>query len=325
MTELSLPAPRFARLVPRPGILPFSMAITVLNVLGHTVLGFEQAWAHPFVALAAAYASELFVEVALRGWAQARFRGGFRNAVIFLLPAHITGLAVGMLLYANERFLVIAFAAALAILSKTFFRLQVPGAPKGTTVHFMNPSNIGITVTLLLFSDWVGVAQPYQFTEGLSGIFDMALPALIVCSGSMLNWRATKKLPLIAAWLVGFALQAVLRSEITGQGVVSLLAPMTGTAFVLFSFYMITDPMTSPASPRAQVMFGFATAAIYGLLSFGGVVFGLFFSLTLVCAMRGVLIWFDARRAVDARPHPGEPLRVFSHAVGESAAKAPSA
>ena len=305
------------RLHPRPGILPFSIAITVLNILGHTVLGFEQAWLHPMVSLLTAYLCELGVEIALRGWAGARFRGGLRNLVIFLLPAHITALAVAMLLSTNERFMVIAFAAAFAIVSKSMFRVALASAPQGTSVHFLNPSNIAITATLLIFHDWVGVAQPYQFTEGLDGILDWLLPGFIVCTGSVLNWRATKKLPLIAAWLTGFALQALVRALATEQSLFSLLAPMTGTAFVLFTFYMISDPMTTPTARRAQVVFGLSTAAVYGLLTYAGIVFGLFFSLSLVCSARGAMLWLESRRAVQAGRHPaqqpgssGVPLRV---------------
>ena len=33
----------------------FAVAITVLNVAGHTVLGFEQAWIVPVAAVVAAY------------------------------------------------------------------------------------------------------------------------------------------------------------------------------------------------------------------------------------------------------------------------------
>jgi hypothetical protein len=50
-----------------PGLRRFAVAISILNVLGHTVFGFEQAWATPFVALAAAYGTELVLE-----WADAR-------------------------------------------------------------------------------------------------------------------------------------------------------------------------------------------------------------------------------------------------------------
>ena len=41
------------------GLRRFAIAITFLNILGHTFLGFEQSWAQPFVSLLAAYLMEL--------------------------------------------------------------------------------------------------------------------------------------------------------------------------------------------------------------------------------------------------------------------------
>ncbi len=289
--------PAVARPQPKPGILPFAIAITVLNLLGHTWLGFEQAWLTPFVALGAAYLSEIGTELAINGWLKARFRGGARHLVIFLLPAHITGLAVSMLLYTNERFVVVAFAASLAIFSKVLLRVPVPGARAGTTTHFMNPSNLGIAATLLLFSDWVGVAQPYQFTENVSGALDWVIPGVIVCSGSFLNWRATHRITLVLAWLLGFAGQAAVRAWVSPQDLHTLLSPMTGMAFVLFTFYMVSDPMTTPRSRQGQIVFGLATAALYGLLTHAGIVFGLFFSLCISCAGRGAWMAWACRRA----------------------------
>jgi hypothetical protein len=69
------------------GLWRFAIAISVLNILGHTVLGFEQAWAHPIVALAVAYTMELSLE-AIDAWAQrrrARFLGSPRIFAEFLL------------------------------------------------------------------------------------------------------------------------------------------------------------------------------------------------------------------------------------------------
>ena len=40
----------------------FAITISVLNVLGHTVLGFENSWAQMFVALLTAYFTEIFLE-----------------------------------------------------------------------------------------------------------------------------------------------------------------------------------------------------------------------------------------------------------------------
>jgi hypothetical protein len=61
-------------------------------------------------------------------------------------------------------------------------------------------------------------------------------------------------------------------------------------AFLLFTFYMVTDPATTPSGWRAQVAFGLSVAAGYGVLMAFHVVFGLFFSLTAVCAARGALL-----------------------------------
>ena len=128
----------------------FAIAITVLNVLGHTVLGFEQSVAQPLVGAARPPTRiELLLEsierVAPAG-ARRASSAAARRCVDFLLSAHITGLAVAMLLYANDRLRPIAFAAAVAIGSK----YAVPG--RGSTArtrHFFNPSNFGITATLL--------------------------------------------------------------------------------------------------------------------------------------------------------------------------------
>ncbi len=269
------------------GLRRFAFAISVLNLLGHTVLGFEQSWAQPFVALLAAYATELLIEtVEARCQRRApRYVGGRGQTVDFLLSAHISGLAVSMLLYANARLGVMAFAAALAIAAKALVRVRVGNG----TRHVFNPSNFGITVTLLLFP-WVGIAPPYAFTENLSGFGDWLLPAVIVCSGTFLNARFTGRLPLIAAWLTTFALQALARGALFGTLVPAALAPMTGTAFILYTFYMVTDPATTPSSRRGQLLFGASVGLTYGLLMSLHVVFGLFFALTIVSAARGLAL-----------------------------------
>ncbi|MBU8900207.1 RnfABCDGE type electron transport complex subunit D [Corallococcus sp. M34] len=292
------------------GLRRFAVAITVLNLLGHSVLGFEMAWAHPLVALGTAYAMELLLE-----WLEARaqgraprFMGGVGSFVDFLLPAHITGLAVAMLLYANARLAPVAFASAVAIASKALFRAPV----EGTWRHFLNPSNFGISVTLLAFPS-VGIAPPYQFTENLYGVGDWVLPAIIVCTGTFLNARFTQRLPLILGWVGGFALQALLRAWLMGGAVMPPLMPMTGVAFVLYTFYMVTDPGTTPRQPVAQVMFGASVAAAYCLLVGRHIVFDLFFSLTVVCVARGALLY--ARALLPRRDAP--PTVLATSAGGE--------
>jgi len=285
------------------GLSRFAFAITILNVVGHNFLGFEQSWITPFVSVGAAYATEFLGETidARMNNRPARFAGSFLNVVKFLLPAHISGLAIGMLLYAAENAAAIAFAASAAIASKYVLRIGVGKDSRGQAAfrHFLNPSNFGITITLLLFPT-VGIAPPYQFTENTSGIVDWLLPLVIIASGSYLNAKATGRIPLIIAWVSAFALQAIIRAALNGTPVEAGLLPMTGFAFILFTFYMITDPATSPSARASQIGFAAATAAFYAMFMELHIVFGLFYSLTIVTALRGTWV---ALKHINRRRH----------------------
>ena len=70
---------------------------------------------------------------------------------------------------------------------------------------------------------------------------------------------------------------------------------MTGFAFILFTFYMITDPATSPSKIASQVCFAAAVAAFYALFMELHIVFGLFYALTVVTATRGTWIFLSRR------------------------------
>ncbi|GAA3119780.1 hypothetical protein GCM10010466_08290 [Planomonospora alba] len=265
----------------------FAVSITVFNVLGHTVLGFEQAYATPLAALAVAYALELGLERldATVNGRPVKYAGGWIRLLDFLLPAHISALACAMLLYANDRLAPVILAVIVAIASKYLIRVRLNGSFR----HVLNPSNTGIVVVLLVFP-WVGIAPPYHFTEWVSGPLDWVIPAVILVSGTVLNAMLTKKMPLILGWVGAFAAQAVIRTAIDGTATVTALTVMTGTAFVLFTNYMITDPGTTPVKPGRQVLFGVAAAAVYGLLVHFHITFGLFFALVIVCAVRGAAL-----------------------------------
>lgn len=267
----------------------FAISISIFNIAGYTVLGFEQSWGWPLIALAVSYTLDLTLEViGARGEKRPpRFLGnGVRGLVEYLYPAHITALAVNMLLYVNDRIPVMVFGVMVAISGKWILRVPV----RGRLRHYMNPSNLGITVVVLLFS-WTSIAPPYHFTEGVGGIVDWLIPLGILGAGSMLNGMLTKRMWLIGAWVIGFALQAIVRGLIFDTSIVSALSMMTGVAFILFTNYMIPDPGTTPMRPVSQVGFGAGAALVYGLLIAVHVPYGLIFSLTITCAIRGGFLW----------------------------------
>lgn len=189
------------------------------------------------------------------------------------------------------------FHLVVLVLLLVLGMLIPPGVP---TRHYLNPSNFGITVTLLLFPS-VGIAAPYQFTENLGTTGDWMLPLAVVCTGSALNTVYTRRVPLLLAWVGAFALQAVVCSLILGHTtgycpVVARLSVMTGVAFVLFTFYMVTDPATTPERTWAQVVFGASVAVVYSVLVMAHIVFGLFVSLVIVCVVRGLGMYLLALR-----------------------------
>jgi len=265
----------------------FAITISVLNVLGHTVLGFENSWAQMMVALLTAYLTELFLEI-VDAWANKRptqFAGGVTNFIDFLLPAHISGLAVSMLLYGGGLLLPFAFAAAVAIASKALFTVNVNNAKR----HFLNPSNTGIALTVFLFPALAPI-MPWQFTERLGSNLSTAFPVLIICLGTFMNVRYAKRMPLVLGWVLAFALQGVIRCLVNDLPLVVGLIPITGVSFVLFTFYMITDPGATPSDWREQVIFGAATAFVYCLLVVSHIGFAFFYALLIVSLARGLIL-----------------------------------
>jgi hypothetical protein len=291
----------------------FAISLTVFNTLGYTVLGFEQPWLWPFLALATGYTAELAFEM-IGAWAERRaprFRGrGARGLYEFLLPAHITSLAVNMLLYANNRWWPIMFGIVVAVGQKHFLKAPVNGRWR----HFMNPSNLGITVTLLVFGSWVSIGPPYQFTEYANSLFRVLIPLVIATAGTVINAMLTRRIMLIMGWMGGFAIQALIRHLIWHVALFTALGVMSGVAFVLFTNYMVTDPGTTPTKGRAQFIFGSGIAVVYAVLMVFNVVYTLFFATSIVCALRGILWWRAhlrqrrrERLQSAASPAPGQP------------------
>ena len=260
---------------------------TLLTILGHTILGFEQSYLQVLVALVAGYGSAMafeFVDAKCHD-RPIRFLSKNREAnMLFFFGPHMTAITISFLVYTNDSLWAMAFAVVIAIGSKHVFRTKVDGRYR----HFFNPSNFGIAAIFILLP-WVNTI-PYHFTEYYGGIWDWAVIVVLFALGFRMNALFTKRLPIIIAWLVGFVIQALVRNELGPAQLAAELYMMTGPAFILFTFYMITDPMTSPQKISHQIIFGLAIAAVYGLLMYMHVVFAIFFAVTIVTGTRGLML-----------------------------------
>jgi hypothetical protein len=282
----------------------FTTLMIVWNITGHTVLGFEQSWATPVTAVLTAILVSMLLD-----WIDARSKNrelrftGSPGAFLNFLPAClIPGFACGMLLYPNERLWPVIFAVVLSIGSKVIFRAPVGN---GHSQHIFNPSNFGVGATLLLFPD-VSFAPPYHFTENISGLWDWMVPLIVLTTGIIVHGLFTGRLPLVGAWIATFVLQAIVRAWIFDIPFFVPLMPMTSAAFIVFTLYMIPDPATTPLKPSRQALFGFAVAIIYAITQLLHLVFGLFFALLIVCAIRGLALHLGALLSKTQSSSPDE-------------------
>jgi hypothetical protein len=291
-------APRKPR-DPRVGLRTSATLATVFTILGHTVFGFEQPVAQVFVALLTGYTTALFFE-----WVDARASGvtpgfaggGWRKVMDFLLSAHMTSITLSFLLYFNQRLWIMALAVTLAIGSKYVLRVRV----NGRLQHFMNPSNFAIAVVLAAYQ-WTGVL-PWGFTIDLYGALDWLVPLAIVALGMRLNLLFTGRIPTITSWLCTFIVLAIVRAWLLHTPVAAELVVLTGIPMVLFTFYMITDPQTSPSRLRSQIVFGAGIAFAYSVLLMLHVQYTMFYSVTAVCAIRGLCLMALSLRAPATEP-----------------------
>jgi hypothetical protein len=281
----------------------FVVLLAVWTILHHILFGFEWSWAAPVAGVVTACMLQLILR-----WVDSRTRGNSAVAEDCLVgltdlisSSMITGLACAMLIYPGDHLWPICFAASVAIGSKALLR-SLTGNRRMQSV--LNSTNLGVATALFLFP-WAGLATPYNFADQLSGIWVWAVPGIVFLCGIAVHARFTRRAPLLLAWSAGFLLQACLRHGLAGNSWTTVLAPMTSTAFIVFSLYMISDPETTPIRALPQTVFGFAVAMLYGMLQVFHVAFGIFLALVIVGAVRGValhmLVWREQARS-DAVP-----------------------
>jgi Na+-translocating ferredoxin:NAD+ oxidoreductase RnfD subunit len=158
--------------------------------------------------------------------------------------ALISGLSLCLLLRSEGVLLPVA-AATVAVGSK--FVLRWRGK------HVFNPTNLGL-VALMLVTDraWV---SPGQWGTGAFFAFLMA------CLGGLVVHRALRS-DVTLAFLLSYAALLFARTLRLGDPVAIPLHQLQGGALLLFAFFMISDPKTTPDSRPGRVLF--AALVAYG-------------------------------------------------------------
>jgi enediyne biosynthesis protein E5 len=210
-------------------------ALASLLAYGIGWLGFDMALSRALLILGTATAAQ---------WACERVVGLPRFEP---RSALISGLSLCLLLRTSDDLLA-ALAAFLAVASK--FLVRVRGK------HVFNPTNVAIALVVLVSGRaWI---SPGQWGDSAFFVF------LIACAGGLVVWRALRSdvaLAFLASWsafLFGRALWL-------GDPLSIPLHQLQSGSLLLFAFFMISDPKTTPDTRGARFLFGtlVAGAAFY--------------------------------------------------------------
>lgn len=163
--------------------------------------------------------------------------------------AAITSLGL-TLLYKSDDYLILMLAAILAITSKFLIRFRGK--------HIFNPTNFGIVASMLLFND--GWISPGKWGSSV------LLLLVIGSAGLMVLFKAGRIDTGISFLLTLFLLDFLRLIVYQGWELDVLFHKYMNGSLLLFSFFMITDPATTPNHKKARIIWAASIALISFLL-----------------------------------------------------------
>jgi len=205
--------------------------LLTLMFIGKLVLNFPITW----VQIGAVIAFGILLEHAILFYKQ-------RALTFFSYSAVSTALGVTFLLRAVDLYIFL-IVMAIAILQKHF--LKIDGK------HFLNPSNVAVIAGLSLF--------PYQtYTSPEQWGAFWWLGVLMMILGFYITSRVRRAIiPLVFA--ISYA--AMIYVFLTHNLAEIFLILISGS-FLLFMFFMLTDPRTTPETNLGQIVFALVIAII---------------------------------------------------------------
>jgi hypothetical protein len=244
--------------------LHLAAVIISIHVLGQIGLGFRVSVPQILVAILVCAVIEV-------GWTLSK-----TGTVVWPASAMLTGSGVALILRLSDMqsndhwswrgWYVFALVAGLSLLTKYVIRYR------GS--HIFNPSNVGLVAAFLLLGSTR--VEPLDFWWGPFDGWMIAAYLIILVGGLLITARLHLLGMSAAFWLtlaVGLGILAASGHCMTARW---SFEPVCGAHFwwvivfspeiLIFLFFMITDPKTTPAGRVARVVFGIAVAMVCTLL-----------------------------------------------------------
>ncbi|MEM6576583.1 MAG: RnfABCDGE type electron transport complex subunit D [Pseudomonadota bacterium] len=199
--------------------------------------------------LAAALCGALGVEALGAWW---RRRRGRNHKPLQWKSALITAFGVSLLLRADALW-IWSGAAAFAIAAKLLLRWNGK--------QLFNPACSGILAALWLSGGqaWISAGQWGQ-TSLVAG-YALAMAALTLSSA--------RRLDIALGFLGSFAALAVTRAVWLGDPLAIAWHQLSSGSLLIFAFFMVTDPRSTPDSRRGRLLFAAAVAVLASALHWG--------------------------------------------------------
>lgn len=212
-------------------------------LLGISVLGFSRR------------PGQVFLLIGMGALLDVLLNGLLKGRRVFPLSAIISCCSLAILLNWSYGIYNLFLPVFVCIASKYLFTLNGR--------HFFNPSLFAICFCILLGSEYITLAPSYQWYGTANSAWVMAF---FVATGALLLFvfkidRTWLILSFLGSFVVLTAVRATVMEHIIPWETL-FVGAITSPAFYLFTFYMITDPATSPSDTRQQVMVGVAIAVL---------------------------------------------------------------
>jgi Na+-transporting NADH:ubiquinone oxidoreductase subunit NqrB len=232
-------------------------AVGGLLLFGSLLRDFELRWEQSALCFAAAIAAQ---------WAWMRALG---LKDVGYLSAIVTGIGLSVLVRADTLW-VHPLVAAIAISAK--FVVRIRGR------HVFNPANLGVIVAVVFLPGaWLSPGQ--WGSDVVAGMWFVALGVTVTLSA--------KRFDIAWAFLACYAALLLGRVLWLDQRWAVLVNQLSSGGLLLFTFFMITDPMTTPNDRRMRWLYAALVAALAFSWQFvwyrnGGPVWALFLLSPLV-------------------------------------------